>query len=207
MSFEEILELSWRYLEDPQRLRALIQDFGPYGPIFFIFLQAFQVVFAPLPGEVTGFVAGYLFGAFWGFLYAMVGIALGASVAFWLARKFRNFFAPRLSRSPHFRRLERFMQRRGLMAAFFCYLFPGFPKDYLNYFLGLFPIPFKIFLPLMLIGRLPGTLALAIQGASLYEGDWLTLAIVGGISLVLGALFYFKREKIYRYLDHATSLS
>jgi len=195
----------WSLLKNPEALRQWVEGFGSLGPLVFICLQALQVVFAPLPGEVTGFVAGYLFGAFWGFVYAMVGIVIGSSIAFWIARKFRKFLAPRLSRSPNFRRLERFMQRRGLMAAFICYLFPGFPKDYLNYFLGLFPIPFKVFLAIMTVGRIPGTLALAIQGDSLYERDWLTLGLVGGLSLLFLAVFYFKRDLIYRYLENGAS--
>ncbi len=195
----------WALLRNPEALRTWVEGFGALGPLVFIFLQALQVVFAPLPGEITGFVAGYLFGAFWGFLYAMVGIVIGASVAFGLARKFRKIMAPRLSRSPYFRRLERFMQRRGLLAAFICYLFPGFPKDYLNYFLGLFPIPFKVFLILMTVGRVPGTLALAIQGDSLYERDWFTFTLLGGLSLALFLIFYLKREAFYQYLGNDSS--
>ncbi len=191
----------WAFLKNPEILRQWVEGFGPFGPLAFIFLQALQVVLAPLPGEVTGFVAGYLFGAFWGFFYAMVGIILGASFSFWLARKFRKILAPRLAKSPYFYRLERFMQRRGVMAAFICYLIPGFPKDYLNYFLGFFPIPFRVFLIIMSLGRIPGTLALAIQGDSLYQRNWLTLGIVGGLSLLFFAIFYFKRGLIYRYLD------
>ena len=196
------------FWENPEVLRETIEDYGALAPLVFIAIQALQVVFAPLPGEVTGFVAGYLFGAFWGFVYAMIGIALGSSIAFFLARKFRHFFGKRLARSPHFLRLERFMQRRGIMAAFLCYLFPGFPKDYLNYFLGLFPIPFRIFLLIMIIGRIPGTLALALQGASLYERNWIMFAIIAGISAFLLGLFYWKRNSIYQYLDkNAHSIS
>ncbi|OAG27415.1 TVP38/TMEM64 family protein [Thermodesulfatator autotrophicus] len=203
--WQKIVEIFW---QRPEVIRQIVESYGPYGPLAFVFLQALQVVVAPLPGEVTGFVAGYLFGAFWGFIYAMIGITIGASLAFFLARHFRRFFARRLSRSEHFRRLEIFMRRRGLFAVFICYLFPGFPKDYLNYFVGLFPIPFKVFLVIMIVGRIPGTLALALQGASLYEKNWTMLAIIGGLSLLLLGLFYWKRKEIYEYLDkNAHSLS
>ena len=199
------LDLLSRYLKDAQALRAWVEGFGPYGPLAFVCLQALQVVLAPLPGEVTGLAAGYLFGAFWGFIYAMVGICLGSSLAFFLARRFRNFFASRLARSSQFRRLEHFMARRGILAAFFCYLFPGFPKDYLNYFLGLFPVPFKVFFVIMTLGRAPATFALTLQGASIYEQDWLTLGLVLAVSLALGGLFYLRREELYRYLERESA--
>ncbi|MCK7513881.1 MAG: hypothetical protein MZV70_64255 [Desulfobacterales bacterium] len=39
----------------------------------FIGLQVGQVLFAPIPGEVTGFLGGYMFGALSGFLLSTVG--------------------------------------------------------------------------------------------------------------------------------------
>ncbi|AEH44544.1 SNARE associated Golgi protein-like protein [Thermodesulfatator indicus DSM 15286] len=201
----KFLEVFWHR---PDVIRQTVESYGPYGPLVFIFIQVLQIVLAPLPGEITGFIAGYLFGAFWGFIYAMIGLTIGSSIAFYIARYFRRFFAKKFSRSKQFRRLEIFICRRGLLAIFICYLFPGFPKDSLNYFVGLFPIPFRVFLVIMVLGRIPGTLALVLQGASLYEKNWVMLGIVGGLSLILLGLFYWKRKIIYEYLDkNAPSLS
>ncbi len=194
MSF---LHFSWF---DPERLRLLLQAQGVWAPFLFIFLQAAQVVLAPIPGEVTGFLAGYLFGPWWGLFYAMLGLVLGSSLAFALARMFRHKFEHRFVSSPHFQRLSRFMANRGIWAAFLCFLIPGFPKDYLSYFLGLFPIPWPVFLFIMTLGRLPGTLALTLQGAALYQRDWQLLALVAGISILSFLCFYLFRDKVYAYL-------
>ena len=55
-------------LENGDRLRESILAYGPLAPIIFIVLQVLQVVFAPIPGEATGALGGYLFGAWPGFI-------------------------------------------------------------------------------------------------------------------------------------------
>jgi len=55
---------------DRQRLMKFIRDAGPWSIVVFIGLQALQVLFAPIPGEVTGFIGGYLYGALLGTLYS-----------------------------------------------------------------------------------------------------------------------------------------
>ena len=186
---------------DPERLRLLLQGKGVWAPLLFIFLQAAQVVLAPIPGEVTGFLAGYLFGPWWGLFYAMLGLVLGSSLAFAFARLFRQRVERHFASSPHFQRLSRFMASRGILAAFLCFLIPGFPKDYLSYFLGLFPIPWPVFLFIMTLGRLPGTLALTLQGAALYQRNWQLLVLVAGISILAFLCFYLLRDKVYAYLE------
>jgi len=50
---------------------------GSYSPIFFVLLQALQVVISPIPGELTGIVGGYIYGATLGFILSTLGLALG----------------------------------------------------------------------------------------------------------------------------------
>jgi len=191
--------LSW--LSQPERLRQWAEAHPLSAPLLYILFQALQVVLAPIPGEATGFLGGYLFGAWKGLLYSMCGLTLGSTMAFYLARLFRHFFAARFEKWESFQRLKRFMEGRGVLAAFVCYLIPGFPKDYLSYFLGLFDIPYPVFLVIMFFGRLPGTMALALEGASLYERDWDMLVLVTVLSVLFFGIFYLQRERIYRYLE------
>ena len=52
---------------------------GNLGPVIFILLQALQVIVAPIPGEVTGVLGGFLFGEWYGLLYSLVAQAAGVS--------------------------------------------------------------------------------------------------------------------------------
>ena len=144
---------------------------GALGPLVFVSLQALQVILAPLPGEATGFAAGFIFGPFKGFILAMLGLSLGSAGAFFLARAFRPPFERHLGRRPFYLRVKTFTRRHGPTAAFLLFLFPGFPKDYLCYALGLLPFPFRVFFPVMLLGRAPATLALTLEGDAAFRKD------------------------------------
>ena len=51
------------YFASQRRMIALIESFHPYDELIFIGLQILQVVAAPIPGEVTGLIGGYIYGA------------------------------------------------------------------------------------------------------------------------------------------------
>ena len=55
---------------DKQWIKSILKAAGPLAPLVFIVIQALQVVFAPIPGEATGFIGGYLFGVPLGLLYS-----------------------------------------------------------------------------------------------------------------------------------------
>src|SRR4030042_2455381 len=46
---------------DKERIQQLLKTVGPLAPLFFLLVQKLQVVFAPIPGEATGFIGGLLF--------------------------------------------------------------------------------------------------------------------------------------------------
>src|SRR3989442_6844249 len=67
-------------------LIALLREGGPSGALWCIAVQFLQVVIAAIPGEITSFAAGYVFGAWRGFLYSTIGVTLGSAFNFWFAR-------------------------------------------------------------------------------------------------------------------------
>ncbi len=167
---------------------------GALGLLIFVSLQALQVILAPLPGEATGFLAGFLFGAWKGFLLAMAGLAVGSSAAFALARLASGPVERRLKDRKFYRRTVDFTRHHGVTAAFLLFLFPGFPKDYLCYALGLLPFPFRVFFPVMLLGRAPATLALTLEGDAVFREDWYFLFWVG-LAAGLSFLLFLKLKK------------
>ena len=67
-----------RLYVDPPFLKAELQAWGMWAPLVFIGIQALQVVVAPIPGEITGFLGGFVFGQWVGLAYSMVGLSLGS---------------------------------------------------------------------------------------------------------------------------------
>jgi uncharacterized membrane protein YdjX (TVP38/TMEM64 family) len=183
-----------------ETLRGWLDVLGPLAPLGFILIQALQVVFAPIPGEATGFLGGFLFGALPGFLYSSVGLTLGSGLAFLVSRKLGSRVIEKLFRTESLERFNSLFERNGALVAFLLFLFPGAPKDYLCYLLGLSKLPFKVFLVLVTVGRIPATLLLSLQGAQVYQGHYWTFLILLGITVVTGGLLILLREKFYRWL-------
>ena len=76
-----------RLYEDKRFLKHTLRDLGVLAPVFFIGLQALQVIISPIPGEATGFLGGYLFGEWLGFIYSTIGLTVGTLICFALGRK------------------------------------------------------------------------------------------------------------------------
>ena len=178
---------------------------GPLAPLIFIGAQALQVVFAPIPGEATGFIGGFLFGVPLGMLYSTIGLTLGSVLAFSLGRLLEHEFVARVVSQETLDRFDFLMERQGALIAFFLFVVPGFPKDYLCFILGLSLMSWKLFLLLSIVGRLPGTLMLTLQGAKVYEGDYLFTGVLILLCLALAGTLYCFREPLYLWMrrwDH-----
>ncbi|MFO7707810.1 MAG: VTT domain-containing protein [Desulfobacterales bacterium] len=188
-------------ITDREWVRARVQSAGWAAPLVFIGLQIAQVIAAPVPGEATGFIGGYIFGAAQGFLFSSVGLTLGSLVNFGIGRALGRRYVRKLIPEKSFERLDRLINRQGVLVVFLMLLIPGFPKDYLCLLLGLSTLPPKLFLLLASIGRMPGTLLLSVKGAALYDQDYLLLGIVAAAALVLVLLAVFFRERLYRWLE------
>jgi len=186
---------------DKARIQQALKATGPLAPLIFIVVQSLQVVFAPIPGEATGFIGGFLFGVPLGMLYSTIGLTLGSILAFLLGRWLEVHFVARVVRPETLKRFDFLMEHQGALVAFFLFVVPGFPKDYLCFILGLSQMSLRLFLVLSTVGRLPGTLMLTLQGAKVYEGDYLFSAILMGLCLVLGIVLYYFREPLYAWLQ------
>jgi uncharacterized membrane protein YdjX (TVP38/TMEM64 family) len=188
-------------LTDREWIRATVESYGWAAPLVFIGVQIVQVIVAPIPGEATGFIGGYLFGTFQGFLYSSISLGLGSLVNFGIGRFVGERFVRRFIPEEKFKRINRMVNRQGVIAVLLMFLIPGFPKDYLSLALGLTTLPLKVFVVLACIGRMPGTLILSLKGASLYDQNYGLLAAVAAACLLLVLLSYCFRDPLYRWVE------
>ncbi len=164
-------------------LRTEILSHGSNAPLFFIVIQIFQVVFAPIPGEASGLVGGYLFGTWPCVLYSTIGLTVGSAVAFGGGRLLSSFFTEKFRHTKFYQRFNHLVSRGDYLLPFVLFIFPGFPKDTLCYLLGMSSLPLPVFMFLTTVGRMPGTLLLSANGAEAYNGDLVRL----GTTLLLSA--------------------
>jgi uncharacterized membrane protein YdjX (TVP38/TMEM64 family) len=183
-------------------LRARILAYGGLAPAIFILIQIAQVLVAPIPGEASGVLGGYLFGALPGFLYSSIGLTLGSWLAFILGRLLSDLIRRRLEQATTYRRFNHLISKGDFFIPFVLFLLPGFPKDSLSYMLGMSHMPLPVFLFITGVGRMPGTMLLSLQGAEVYQGNYLRLVLLLALSALLVALCAVYRKRLLAWLLH-----
>jgi len=198
--WEKIVQF-YDFLSNRQQINTFITSFGSGAPLVFLVIQILQVIFAPIPGEATGFIGGYLFGTVKGFLYSSIGLAIGSWLNFIIGRFLGKQYVRKMIPPKHLERFDTLIKHQGIFVLFLLFVFPGFPKDYLCLFLGLTAIPIKAFLLLAVVGRMPGTFMLSLQGALLFEKNYYLITSI--IVLFVGLTFfaYRYREIIYQWVE------
>jgi len=199
--FWKKLIVLYHIFTDRELIKTFVMSFGAGAPLIFILIQIAQVVLAPVPGEATGFIGGYLFGVINGFLYSSVGLAAGSCINFLLGRFFGKRYVRRLIPAEKLNRFDMIVRRQGIIILFLLFVFPGFPKDYLSLFLGISTLPFKVFVILASIGRMPGTYVLSLQGASLFQKDYQIFILLSILCLGFFFIAYRYREGLYRWIE------
>jgi uncharacterized membrane protein YdjX (TVP38/TMEM64 family) len=188
------------FMADSARARETILSYGILAPFIFMVLQVLQVLFAPVPGEATGILGGYLFGAWPSFIYSSVALAVGSAFAFGIGHLFGDAFRDRFSDSKLYRRYNHLVFKGDFVIPFVLFLFPGFPKDSLSYLLGLSTMPFKVFIFIASIARMPGTLVLCFEGSQVYQRDYRELLLLLGLSAIVAVPCYLFRRQILQKL-------
>ncbi len=203
------MEQFWAVVSDREETARFVAAFGDGAPVVFMLFQVLQVIFAPVPGEATGFIGGYLFGAASGFVYSSIALTAGSMINFYIGRFIGKRYIRKLIPERHLTRFDRLVSQKGVMLIFILFIIPGFPKDYLCLFLGLSIMPFKVFILMAAIGRMPGTFMLSLQGAMLFERNYLVLAVAFLVSAMVAFVGYRFREPLNRWIEQqnrATSI-
>ncbi len=191
----------WRIFSSRDAIQKYIMSWGVAAPLVFTTIQILQVVIAPIPGEATGFVGGYLFGALNGFLYSSIGLAIGSMINFAIGRLLGKQFIRKVIPQNQITQMDKLVHKQGAVILFICFLFPGFPKDYLCLFLGVSDISTKLFFLMAALGRMPGTLALSVQGASLYDREYVLMGAMMLLCVICAYLSYRYKDNLYNWIE------
>jgi uncharacterized membrane protein YdjX (TVP38/TMEM64 family) len=195
--------LDWlrQLFESKEKLRTYVQSWGAWAPAAFLMMQILQVLIAPIPGEISGIAGGFIFGAWKATLFSIAGLTLGSAIAFLAARVIGQPLVKLVVSQETIVKFYSWTHGSRTLVLLVLFLFPGFPKDLLSYFLGLTPMRFVTFLWICFLGRLPGTLLLGVGGAAIYKENWPVLAVVSLGTLIIGLGVYWKRSEIGRWLE------
>ena len=184
-----------RFASQPEQFRQWVDGHGLMGCAAYVGMVFLQVVVAVIPGEPLEISGGYAFGAVRGSLLCLLGAFLGSVAVFALVRRFGrelvDIFFPR-------EKLEKlkFLQSSPKRDALFWLVFmvPGTPKDLLCYFAGLTDLPWRTWLLIATVGRLPSIVTSTVGGSALGEQNYRAAVIAFAIALAVAGAGYL----IYR---------
>jgi len=184
------------FVFNAKALRAWIAGFGIFAPVVFIFLQATQVVVAPIPGQVVALVAGYLFGPVYGTIYSLTGVLIGSAVAFSLAKRYGRSFVEGVIADDVISRFDAFVERVGAPGLFAFVIIPGLPDDAICFLSGLTTWRLRTFLGVIAIGRLPAYVITVYAGGEFASGRFIEGIALVGLIITVSAVGYYKQDAV-----------
>jgi len=191
----------FRFFMNQHLLIGWIHSLGAWGFAGFILLQVVQVVAAPIPGEATGVLGGYLYGPVAGVLLSTIGLTLGSYIAFTLSRYFGRPLTDKFVDAKTMERFDYLLLHKGLFLVFLLFLIPGFPKDYLCYILGLGHLTTLEFLAIATTGRFLGTMLLTLGGTFLRNHQYSRFFLLSGAAVVIVFLTIAYRNRLEAFFQ------
>ena len=197
VSFYLAVRTYFPLLFDPEKLRAVVQDFGLIAPLVYVIAHAVQVVLMAIPGYAMAVVGGILFGPFFGTVYTMIGVTVGSAIAFLIARSYGRPIVERMIREDALDRFDTFTEKAGLPGLFLFVLVPVLPEDVISFVAGLSEFRLSVFVVIMFFGRLPAAAVAVLAGDGIAARQFLEAGIWAS-SLVLASVYtYYYRDAIF----------
>lgn len=188
------------FLTDPAGFQEFVQGFGAWAPLAFVAVQAAQVIVAPIPGQVTCFVAGYLFGAVAGAAYSILGATIGSAVAFWLSRRFGRAYVERVVTTETLARFDNLAESDATLGLFLAFLVPGLPDDAICFVGGLTEIPLRRLVVVALLGRTPSFVLMAVAGSELASDRVIEASLIALALMALAVTGYYFRGRLTAWI-------
>jgi uncharacterized membrane protein YdjX (TVP38/TMEM64 family) len=173
------------------------------GVFVLIGLQVIQILLSVIPGQFIQFAAGYAYGFWFGYILAMIGIAIGTLITFYMARLLGKdamhviFGEARITKF-----VNQLNSKKAFAIILVLFLIPGLPKDLVTYAAGVSEFRFKPFLILSLAGRTPALMGTIMMGSMLHKGSYFGLIVLGIGAIVAFFICFIKRQQLTAYADY-----
>ena len=140
---------------DETQMELFLNSCGIFAPLFFVFIQAVQVIVPILPGAV-GCVYGVMFwGPLKGFIFNYIGICIGSIGAFLIARRFGQRLVIQMTGEKFYDKYSKYLEMENRFEKIFALLIflPVAPDDFLCYHAGISKMDLKKFVTIILLGK------------------------------------------------------
>ena len=151
-----------------ETIAAEVRRWGALGPLVLIVFLIVQAVVAPLPSPPLLMAAGFLYGPWFGFAIGWVGLLLGATACFALARALGRPFAEKFIRPDRLAAIDRHIGSQTgpaflTVVSLRVLIPPAF--DAVSYGCGVVQLPFHWFALATAVGEVPKVASFTYLGA------------------------------------------
>ncbi|MNI29778.1 TVP38/TMEM64 family inner membrane protein YdjZ [compost metagenome] len=149
-------------------LTVWLRSLGFGGGLLYTVVYAIRplVLFPVTPVTLYG---GYVFGAFWGTVYDIIGTGAGAALSFMIARRWGRSSVERLLTHKKLQSFDDRAGKSGFMVVLYMRLLPLFPFDVVSYGAGLSKVRGWDYFIATMIGLVPGAIVYNVFGGSLQD--------------------------------------
>ena len=183
-----------------QELISFLSSFKEISFLIYVLLIIVGIIFAPIHPFIFYVAGGIVFGPYisWGLI--MVGVAIGSSIAFKLAKRYGRRFVEKNVSKKHINRFDKVSDKYGSISIFLLRVNPLTSSDIWSYIAGLTRIKFWKFLMWTLLGLAPAIFIQTYFGKVIGENTLLFKIFIGiAISyiatfLLLMIYFFFKKK-------------
>ncbi len=175
--------------EGQVEFKKKIDSMGFLGMLMLFGLQFAQIFLVVLPGEPLEILAGMCYGSIGGMLFIFASVFIISALIVFLVKFLGEKFVydiwgkekvKKIKKSKVFRNPKKVQ-----LLLIILFLIPGTPKDLLTYIGALLPINSIEFILISTFARFPSIISSTIAGANIAMGDFKTMAIVYGITIVV----------------------
>ncbi len=189
---------------DLDSVKIWVERAGVWGPLVFILLKISTIVIAPLSGSPLYPLVGLLFGFWPGFLYVLIGDAIGYSLAFMLSRVFGKKLIAKFISDQEEGMLAKVVSHVSTPKGFFHAALTFFAMpEILAYGAGLTRLPYPYFISIMVPITALGSALFVFIGSLLSPSSesiliGFGLPLLGMIAVLIGGSLFAKaiKEKV-----------
>ncbi len=187
---------------DTAQVREFIRSFGILGPIVFMILNAFSIVFAPITALPFWAASLALYGFWQTLIYILISFNIGAVANFWIARKWGRPVVRKLVGKKGIEKVDEITEVVGLQMLLIVRLIGGASSDYVAYAAGLTNFEFKPYFFITLFASVPVMIlnVYVIYGALSLRPAFFLFGIVGYILSIVLPLWVYQRQKKVKFL-------
>lgn len=180
-----------------EKIREIIIQAGPLGPVVFIFLLLLTYIFAPLQGTPFYFLSFALFGK-WTLIYTHITYLIAAFINFWIARKFGRNIVIKLVGKDGMAKIDHIATHEGVKALIIMRLFYGLANDFVSYAAGFTSMKFRTYYLISLIVPIPYTVGLFLFFNKIPQEQVFFVSLgIGIIFVVIPPVYYFLKHRFY----------